>query len=206
VTLNVDNNSGGSVRPAFTIEEGTTVTSFWQREQGPSVLGPHQRATYTIVAPSYFAMPSIQDGFQVLAFLGHPGSVSRTGAYLASAWRVVLQPDVIDQPVPAGDEVTVRAEIVSRLDQPVRAAGVPVYLGQVIYAQQGLEYSQAYINNGLAGQTPVEALTNRDGVATFTIRSPVGGANPVYFEANLVDPALFYPFGYSPILTVRFSA
>ena len=96
------------------------------------------------------------------------------------------------------------AEIVNRLNAPVRVADVPVYLGQVIYAQRGLQFSQAVINQGQPGQTPVQALTNAEGVATFTIHSPVGGANPVYFEANLVKPALFYPYGYSPILAVRF--
>jgi hypothetical protein len=100
----------------------------------------------------------------------------------------------------------VRAEIVNRLDQQVRAAKVPVYLGQVIYAQQGLQYSQAFINQGLEGETPIETLTNARGVATFTIRSPVGGSDPVYFEANLVNPTAFYPYGYSPILTVRFGS
>ncbi|HEV3383150.1 MAG TPA: hypothetical protein VG142_19465, partial [Trebonia sp.] len=201
VTLDVANNTGRSVQPAFTIQEGTTLTSFWHLEAGPAVLGPHENATYTIEAPNYFAMPSIQNGFQVLAFLGTPASVSRTSSYLASTWRVVLQPDAIDQPVPVGQRVTVQAEVVDRLDQPVRVADVPVYLGQVIYAQQGLQYSQAYINNGLAGQTPVEALTNNAGIATFSIRSPVSGEDPVYFEANLVNPSLYYPFGYSPILT-----
>ena len=47
------------VRPAFTIEDGMSMTAFWRRTGGPAVLGPHQRADYTIVAPSYFAMPSI---------------------------------------------------------------------------------------------------------------------------------------------------
>ena len=206
VTLSVTNDTGGSVRPAFTVENGTTMTAFWQRESGPAVLGPHRRARYTIVAPSYFAMPSIQNGFQVLAFTSAPASVSRTTTYLASTWRVTLQPDAISQTVPIGQQVTVRAEIVNRLDQPVRNAGVPVYLGQVIYAQQGLQYSQAYINNGLEGQTPVEALTSDAGVATFRIRSPVGGSAPVYFEANLVNPTYYYPYGYSPILTVRFGS
>ena len=70
---------------------------------------------------------------------------------------------------------------------------MPVYLGQIIYAQQGLQFSQAFINNGQQGQTPVEARTNKRGVATFTIRSPVGGSDPVYFEANLVKPALPIP-------------
>jgi uncharacterized membrane protein len=206
VTLSVTNNTGGSVRPAFTLQNGTVMTAFWNRESGPAVLGPHQHASYTIVAPSYPAMPSIQSGFQVLAFLTSPASVSRTSVYLASSWRVILQPDAINQTVPIGQQIAVRAEIVNRLDQPVAAAAVPVYLGQIIYAQQGLQYAQAFINSGLEGQTPVEALTDKQGVATFRIRCPVGGSDPVYFEANLVNPTYFYPYGYSPILTVRFGS
>jgi uncharacterized membrane protein len=206
LTLAVTNNTSGSVRPNFTIEDGTTTTAFWRRQSGPAVLGPHQRASYTIVAPSYFAMPSISNGFQVLAFSQGPPSVSRTSAYLASVWRLVLQPATIGEPVARGQDITVQAEIVNRLDEPMRVANVPVYLGQVIYAQRGLQFSQAVINQGQPGQTPVEALTNAEGVATFTIHSPVGGANPDYFEANLVRPPLFYPYGYSPILAVRFRA
>ena len=203
VSLAVTNDTGASVRPAFTVEDGTTMTAFWRRQSGPVALGPHQRAIYTIVAPSYFAMPSISNGFQVLAFSQGPASVSRTSAYLASAWRVVLRPATIDGVV-TGQQITVQAEIVNRLDEPMRVSNVPVYLGQVIYAQRGLQFSEAIINRSLPGQTPVEAMTNAEGVATFTISSPVGGANAVYFEANLVKPGLLYPYGYSPILAVRF--
>ncbi len=206
VTLSVTNDSGGSVRPAFTVQDGTTMTAFWQRESGPAVLAAHQHATYTIVAPSYFAMPSIENGFQVLAFVSDPASVSRTTTYLASTWRVILQPDAISQVIPIGQQITVQAQIVNRLDQPVQVGNVPVYLGQVIYAQQGLQYGQAFINKGLEGQTPVEALTDKAGVATFTIRCPVSGSNPIYFEANLVNPTYYYPYGYSSILTVRFGS
>ncbi|HTP14778.1 MAG TPA: hypothetical protein VMK13_02950 [Streptosporangiaceae bacterium] len=204
LNLTVTNNTGASVRPAFTIEDGTTMTAFWRRQRGPAELAPHQRASYTIVAPSYFAMPSISNGFQVLAFSRRPPSVSRTSAYVASQWRVVLQPASIEEPVARGQDITVHAEIVNRLDQPMLVANVPVYLGQVIYAQRGLQFSQAVVNQGQPGQTPVQALTNADGVATFTIHSPVGGTDPVYFEANLVKPESFYPYGYSPILSVRF--
>jgi uncharacterized membrane protein len=204
LNLAVTNTTGGRVRPAFTIQDGTTMTAFWRRQRGPAVLAPHQRARYTIVAPSYFAMPSISNGFQVLAFSQNPASISRTSAYVASLGQVLLRPATIDDPVAPGRDIAVRAEIVNRLDQPMRAAGVPVYLGQVIYAERGLEFSQAVINHGQPGQTPVEALTNSRGVATFTIRSPVGGGDPVYFEANLVEPGLSYPYGYSPILAVRF--
>jgi uncharacterized membrane protein len=204
VTLAVVNKTGSSVRPAFTIQDGSAITAFWRRQQGPAVLGPHQRASYTIVAPSYFAMPSISNGFQVLVFLQTPASVSRTGSYLASTWGVSLQPETINNPVAVGQQITVHAEILNRLDQRIRVANVPVYLGQVIYAQRGLQFSQAVINQGQPGQTPVEALTNAAGVATFTIHSPVANSDPVYFEANLVNPTLFYPYGYSPILAVRF--
>jgi uncharacterized membrane protein len=206
VTLAVVNKTGGRVRPAFTVENGTVMTAFWRRQQGPAVLGPHQRASYTIVAPSYFAMPSIDNGFQVLAFLPSPASVSRTGSYLASTWGLSLQPQAINTPVAVGREITVRAELLSRLDARIRVANVPVYLGQVIYAQHGLQFGQAVINQGQPGQTPIEALTNAAGVATFTIHSPVASSDPVYFEANLVHPTLFYPYGYSPILAVRFGS
>jgi uncharacterized membrane protein len=206
LTMAVTNRTGQTVRPSFTVEEGTTMTAFWRRISGPPALGPRQTASYTIVAPSFFAMPSIGNGFQVLGFVQHPASVSRSGAYVASLWRVVLQPAAINSPVAVGQTITVHAEIVNRLDQPIRVAGLPVYLGQVIYAERGLQFSQAIVNNNPQGQTPVEATTNDQGVATFTISSPVGGSNPDYFEANLVKPDAGYPYGYSPILAVRFGS
>ena len=172
---------------------------------GPAVLGPHQSARYTIQAPSYPAMPSITNGFQVLAFSHQPASVSRTGAYVASLWRIVLRPGAINQPVVRGQSITVHAQIVNRLDQPIHAANVPVYLGQVIYAQSGTINSEGYINGGNEGETPVEASTNAQGVATFVLRSPkLIPHDPIYFEANLVKMDSAYPYGYSPILAVRF--
>ena len=130
------------------------------------------------MAPNYFAMPSITGGFQVLGFSQRPDTVSRTSAYVASAWRVVLRPAAVNTTVPVGRHITVRAEIVNRLDQPIRVAHLPVYLGQVIYAQAGLQYSEARINGSPEGQTPVEASTDSAGVARFTISSPVGRHQP----------------------------
>ena len=206
VTMSVTNHSGHRLQPSFTVEDGMSMTAFWRRVHGPPALGPHQEAQYTIQAPSYFAMPSITNGFQILAFSHAPPAVSRTGSYVASIWRTVLRPSVINQPVARGQMITVHAEIVNRLDQPVRAANVPVWLGQVIYGQAGTIPSEATINKGYGGQTPVSALTNAQGVATFTItlRSPVVPHAPIYFEANLVKSGSAYPYGYSPILAVRF--
>jgi uncharacterized membrane protein len=206
VTVSVTNHSGHRLRPSFTVEDGMSMTAFWRRVHGPPALGPHQQAQYTIQAPSYFAMPSITNGFQVLAFSRAPPTVSRTGSYVASIWRTVLRPSTINQPVARGQMITVHAEIVNRLDQPVRAANVPVWLGQVIYGQSGTIPSEATINQAYGGQTPVSALTNAQGIATFTItlRSPVVPHAPIYFEANLIKSSSAYPYGYSPILAVRF--
>jgi hypothetical protein len=88
----------------------------------------------------------------------------------------------------------------------MHVANLPVYLGQVIYAERGLQFSEAVVNGNPEGQTPVEARTSSDGVATFQVSSPVGGGNPVYFEANLVRSGTGYPYGYSPILAVRFGS
>ena len=66
--------------------------------------------------------------------------------------------------------------------------------------------SEAYVNKGYSGQTPVQALTNAQGIATFriTLRSHLPANDPIYFEANLVKSGSAYPYGYSPILAVRF--
>ena len=208
LTVTVTNNSARQVRPAFTIEDGLSMTAFWRRVHGPPVLPAHQRANYTIQAPSYFAMPSIGSGFQVLAFTPAPATVSRSDTYVPSLWRVVLRPATINQPVAQGHVITIRAEIVNRLDQPVHVADVPVYLGQVIYSQGGTDFSQAVINSNAIGRTPVEATTNPQGVARFAVHLPrsrvLTPRDPTYFEANLVKPSSGYPYGYSPILAVRF--
>jgi uncharacterized membrane protein len=204
LTVSVTNRTGGTVRPAFTIATGQNLSAFWRRRQGPAVLAAHQQAVYTIAAPSYAAMPSIAGGFQVMAFAQHPASVSRSPSILASNWRVVLEPAAVNQPVRVGQRITVRAELLNRMDQPVRIARVPVYLGQIIYAQDGPGFSQAVINHSPPGQSPVEALTNAAGVATFAIQSSVAGQDPVYFLANLVNKEFSYPYGYSEILAVKF--
>jgi len=102
--------------------------------------------------------------------------------------------------------VVLRLELLDHLNRPVTESDVPVYLGQVIYGQQGLVFGQAIINQGQVGQTPVVAYTNSLGVATFTIRGTQQSTDPVYFEANLVNEQLYYPYGYSEIVPIRFGS
>ena len=108
--------------------------------------------------------------------------------------------------MPIGETVVLRAEILDKINRPVHLAGEPVYLGQVIYGQQGLVFGQAIINQGQIGQTPVVAFTDSQGVATFTVRGTQAGSDPVYFEANLVNARQFYPYGYSEIVPIRFGS
>jgi len=204
VTVRVTNRSDHPVHPAFSVNTGGSLTAFWLVASGPPDLAAHHQATYVLLAPNYFAMPAITGGFQVDAFTAGPASVATSAAYLPTTWHVSLQPDAVNHLVPLGQEVTVRAAILDQLNQPVHAGGVPIYLGQIIYAQRGLIYGEAIVNGGQPGQTPVSALTDADGVATFVIEGTQRTADPVYFEGNLVNPTQFYPYGYSDILSIRF--
>lgn len=206
VTVMVKNQSGGAVTPAFTINQGGSVTTFWLASGGPPTLQPDHSATYVLSAPNFDAMPPLGAGFQVDAFTSSPATVATSAAYLPSTWHLALDPDAINVPVAVGQQITVRAQLLDQLDRPVHSGGVPVYLGQIIYDQQGLEYAEATINAGQTGQTPVMALTDPDGVATFVIQGHQTSIDPVYFEANLVSSKHFYPYGYSGILPIRFVA
>ncbi len=202
--VRVENDSGTSLRPHFSVESGGTLTAFWVAQGGPSQLAPGARADYTLLAPNFFAQPPISGGFQVVAFTDGPGTVSRSGSYLPTSSHVSLVPAAVNQIVPVGQDVTIHAELLNSLNAPVSVGGQPIYLGQITYAQQGLQVSRAVVNGSAPGQTPVVAYTNAQGVATFVVSGTQAGNDPVYFEANLVNLAQFYPYGYSDILPIRF--
>ena len=204
ITVSVHNRSSQALAPHFTLNDGDAITTFWLVNSGPAVLKAGQRATYQLLAPNFPAQPPINGGFQVVAFTKSPDTVSHSSSYLPTTEHLALNPDAINTNVPIGQAITVQAELLDQLDRPIHKAGVPVYLGQIVYAQSGLVYGEAIINGGQPGQTPVSALTNADGIATFTIVGTHVSTDPVYFEANLVNSSSFYPYGYSQILPVRF--
>ena len=201
--VTVHNRTGLPQQPHFTLETGSTLTSFWLAK-GPTTVPAHSTLSYTLLAPNFFAQPAITGGFQVAAFTDRPGTVSVSRPYRPTAFHVSLVPDAINTEVAVGRPITVHAEVLDQLNRPVPVAGIPVYLGQVIYAQEGLQYGHAIINQGLPGQTPVSALTDGSGTASFTITGTSGSADPTYFEANLVNGSAYYPYGYSEILPIRF--
>ena len=204
--LRVTNTTGSRQTPRFTLDQGGGITTFWRIARGPRTLAPNRSAAYTLLSPNFPAQPSIEGGFSVLALTRGPDALSATSPYVPGALHVGLNPDAVNSPVPDGRTVVVHAELLDRLDRRVGRAGVAVYLGQVIYDQSGLIYSEARVNGHPPGQTPVTAYTNAAGVATFRISGAQSGANPVYFEANLVNGSYFFPYGYSEILPIRFGS
>jgi hypothetical protein len=204
VNLELTNRSSQAVKPAFTLDEGGEVTTFWTVSSGPRSLGAHQSARYTLLAPNFPAQPAISGGFSVLAFTRGPGEVASSGPYVPSSLHLALIPAAVNSAVPVGHRITVQAELLNSVDRRVHNANMPVYLGQIIYDQSGLILSEAEVNGSAPGQTPVRAYTNARGVATFNVVGTQSATDPVYFEANLVNAHSFYPYGYSNILPIRF--
>lgn len=202
--VDVANHSGRALSPAFTVDEGGSFTTFWQKVSGPERLLPGHRATYTLVAPNFFSQAPLGGGFQVAAFTSDPATVSTSASYQPATLHVGLTPDAVNDPVPVGTTVTIRAQLFDQFDRPVARADVPVYLGQVIYDQRGLILSEAAVNGRSPGQTPVEALTGPGGSATFRVVGTQATSDPVSFEANLVSATHYYPYGYSEIVPIRF--
>ncbi len=204
--VNVTNRSDRSEKPSFSVESGGQLTAFWLARGGPSTLPPGGHAHYTLLAPNFFAQPPITGGFQVIAFSQSPDTVSRSQPYLPTTYHLSINPSAVNDLVPVGETVVLQAEILNQFNQQVHLANQPVYLGQVIYGQQGLIFGQAIINQGQIGQTPVVAYTNAQGVATFDVRGTQASNDPVFFEGNLVNAQQFYPYGYSEIVPIRFGS
>lgn len=140
----------------------------------------------------------------MVALTTTPAALSVSRPFLPTTLHATLIPEAVERPVGIGHLVTLRAQVTNASNQPVNVAGIPVFLGQVSYTQPGLVYTQAVINNSPPGATPVEASTNAQGVATFSVTNFTSSVNPVYFEANLVNQLSNYPYGYSNIVTIRF--
>jgi hypothetical protein len=205
ISVAVHNNTSTTLTPSFTIESGGVITAFWRSARGGSRVPAHATSQFTLLSPNFGAQPAISGGFSVAAFTSSPATVSASDAFLPSTWHVALTPNAISKPVALGQPVTVQAELLDRLDRRVRVSEIPIYLGQIIYDQRGLLYSAAVVNGSPPGRTPVEALTNNEGLATFVIQGTQETGDPVYFEANLVNFSHFYPYGYSDILLIRFA-
>lgn len=145
-------------------------------------------------------MPGIVEPFQIQVVSASPESVSESTTVTPEPYTTYLSPSSVDRVLAPNQGVWLSVSLRSPYGGAVDKANVRVALGQVVYAQQGLELSDARINGAPYGQTPVYARTNKYGIARFHIQAPVQ-KNPIYFQA-WVNHRHGYPFGYSETVSI----
>ncbi len=195
----ISNTSDNRLTPHYGTDSIGQMTSYWDVVDGPAVLAPHSSATVTLEAPNVGSMPGITSRFQLEAVTNTPETVSVSSPYTAEPYQLRLTPSYF-APAAIGTPIRIRVELRSDFGAPVHEAGVPVFLGQVIYGETQLIPAEASIDGHPEGQSPVGTRTNRDGVATFVVRDDQVQSEPLYFQAWAVGKSGF-PFGYSPIVS-----
>jgi uncharacterized membrane protein len=202
----VSNSSSDGLTPHFATDASGYMTTFWNAVSGPRVLSPGERGVYTLVAPNVGSMPGVTQPFVLQAVTATPQTISSSGLFTPEPFESSISPSYVDRIVPLGSTVSLSVELRSPYGAPVHRRGVPVALGQVIYGQNTLIPGEAQIDDTPVGESPVIRLTNQSGEVTFRIRdSYVQGGNPVYFQAYVDSPDGF-PYGYSEIVSVQWSA
>lgn len=203
LTVAAVNRTGSDLRPHFAVTLGPFMGSYWFVASGPTVLGPRVSARYVLDAPNVASMPGIATGFELYAMTIEPAAVSWSAPLQPDPDRTQITPQAIDYVVtnPAG--TTLSVQVVDRLNQPVRRAGITVALSQVLYTQDGLFPGETSINGHAEGQSPVTAVTNASGVARFDVREVQLQPYEVFYQAYIAGP---FPHGYSYIVSVRFGS
>ena len=197
------NRTGTSLRPHFAVTLGPFMGSYWFIASGPPILGPHASAHYVLDAPNVASMPGIADGFELYAMTLSPGAVSWSAPLQPDPDRTQISPQGIDRIVTDAAGTALTVQVVDRLNQPVRRAGISVAMSQVLYTQDGLFPGESSINGYAEGQSPVTALTDANGVARFTVREVQLQPYEVFYQAYIADP---FPHGYSAMVSVRFGS
>lgn len=206
--VRVTNLTSHKVSPDFSAVTGGYLTNFWRTAQGQLVVSvpPHATRVVSLYAPDVSSMPSAVSPFQLVAYAERPSSVSSSESFLPKAESVQLVPASLDGLVPLGRGITFTAQLDDRFGEALHKAGVPIDLGQIVYAERGLLGGSASINDGPEGQSPAEVLTNREGQATFTVIGMQSSTNPTYFQAWIAPTgSVRAPHGYSDMVSVRFS-
>lgn len=203
--LRVTNHSGDALSPHFAVNYIGQATTFYNVLSGPDALPAHATATYVIAAPNRGSMPGLSTPFLVQAVTGHPETISSSALFTPQQYQAVITPGYVNQVLKAGQSVTLHVNLRSPFGEEVHQAGVMIALGQLIYAQGGLVPGEARINDGRPGQTPIIAVTDATGTATFRLRDDTPQDRPIYFQAYIQSPAGF-PFGYSDIIPVLWAS
>lgn len=200
--LLVRNRTSAPLSPRYTIMASGQQSSFWRVARGDSRIPAHSSAVVNLEAPDAQSMPSLQGAFIVDAFTSSPATLSTTTNVQTNPLSTVLEPESIDKPVPVGTTLSLTVQLVNAVGSPVRQAGVPVSLGQVVYGQSAIVPGESSIDGLPEGHSPVTRRTDAAGIATFTVRGVQAQGSPVFFQAWRVTGAI--PNGYSDLLSVQF--
>jgi hypothetical protein len=208
ITVMAGNRTGQVVHPVFSVqvESGGLLTAPWIIATGPESLAPGQTARYVIDAPNDDAQPSGYGGFQVVAMTSSPPAMSVSSPYNPTVWRVDLSPNAVNRPVPPGTPVTFTAQVVNQFDQPVRRAGIAVYLAQWTFEPPRSRPGLATINGQPAVTTGVKATTDLQGAARFVVIGARNSYEPIYFHVYITSGVPQFAAMYSQNVTVIFSA
>jgi uncharacterized membrane protein len=208
IDVQVTNHTGATQRPHFTVNNAEHTTTFWYSlgdDGGDAVLAPHATEVFHLHAPNTASMPGIESPLFVEAFTLSPATMSTSSRYLVSSLSAQLIPDSVNHPVAVGVPVTFTVQLENRYGSAISRAGVAVTLGQVIYGQNALIPAESSINGEPEGTTPVTALTNAAGLATFNVVGVQAQDEPVMYEAWLGGSGAV-PHGYSDMVSVQYVA
>lgn len=205
IKVRVRNTSGSRIHPVFTLQEGDSVTAPWTPapRHGPYTLMPGHSALYTLQSPNSPGQPSIGGGFSVEAFASSPASISIAHHYLPERPSTAFLPQSFDTSIPVGKVVTLHVELLHRLNQRMKQAGIRVYLGWIIYDGTRTKRARISANGAPPSAHQAVALTNAQGIATFKVFCNHNYAYPVTFSASLKH-GKHIRYGYSGRLDIRF--
>lgn len=201
LTLSVRNETAAALRPHFAVGLGPYLSNFWAVQRGPRRLAAHTTGRYALWAPGTDSMPSVGEQLVVYGVTAAPAAISVDRVGTPDPLHLVLAPARVSRVLAPHAHVTLRAVVVDGLGAPVRRSGLVVDLGQVVYAETGVFPGETSINRQSEGQSPVAAVTNRAGVAHFTIRGVQVQPDPVFVQAWLMRP---YAHGFSNLVSLRF--
>jgi uncharacterized membrane protein len=198
--IRVTNRSDHALQPHYAADSIGQMTSFWQVENGSTSIPPHSSRVISIDATNTGSMPGITQKFQIEAVTPNPPTVAVTSPYTAEPYILRMSRTYVT-PLPLGKAVKLHVELRTPFGAPAKVGGVRIQLGQIVYGQFALIPAEASINGHPQGQTPVQAITNRNGVATFRLYTHSQQNNPLYFQAWALGRTNI-PYGYTSVISI----
>ena len=78
IEVRVANTGASALRPNFAVSRGYSMSPYWQRVEGPSILEPGQTADYRLVSPGGGLLPGPGGYFKLRAVTDDPVTLSST--------------------------------------------------------------------------------------------------------------------------------